>query len=224
MLKLCTSHLVGTMLSVRLVLRRLVVKDVKSEMDQIANFVYEIGQLSKTPRSGFQFLGSGSQSVAEHLLRTAYIGMALSYLTPEADRSKVILLCLVHDLAEGRTSDPNYVNQKYGRLNEAQAITDMCSSIPFGHEIKMLYEESAAKETLEARLAKEADILEWIASLREQEIIGNIKAKDWLVSAIQRLKTDAGKFLGARLLEVSPDAWWFDKNDPWFVNRTRVET
>jgi len=33
-------------------------------MKDIANFLFEVGMLQKTPRSGYQFLGSGCESVA----------------------------------------------------------------------------------------------------------------------------------------------------------------
>lgn len=43
-------------------------------MESIADFLFEVGMLCKTPRSGYQFLGSGRESVAEHILRTVFIG------------------------------------------------------------------------------------------------------------------------------------------------------
>jgi len=84
-------------------------------MKDIANFLFETGMLQKTPRSGFQFLGSGCESVAEHTLRTIFIGYALCKLDPEVDESRVMKLCLIHDLPETRTGDMNYVNKKYSR-------------------------------------------------------------------------------------------------------------
>ncbi len=53
-------------------------------LKSIANFIYETGILSKTPRFGLWFLGTGEQSVAEHLLRTTYIGYVLAKLTPKS--------------------------------------------------------------------------------------------------------------------------------------------
>src|SRR6185369_1377993 len=97
----------------------------KKDLTSIANFIYETGILSKTPRSGLWFLGTGQQSVAEHTLRCAFIGYSLCYFVPEANKEKVVLMCLLHDLGEGRTSDLNYVHQKYGRLAESRAIDDM---------------------------------------------------------------------------------------------------
>jgi len=191
----------------------------KKDLQQITDFIYEIGILRKTPRSGFWFLGTGEQSVAEHLFRTAYIAYALAYLTPKADKSKVVLMALAHDLAEGRTSDLNYVHQRYGRLAEAKAFDDITDSVPFGSALRSLYLEEQAKKTLEARLVKDADRLEWIASLREEEVKGNKKAKEWIYTAKQRLDTPAAKKIVTLLLSTHPDRWWFDKHDKWFVGR-----
>lgn len=191
----------------------------EKDLKNIVNFIYETGILSKTPRSGLWFLGTGSQSVAEHILRTVFIGYALSQMVPEANKERVMFLCLVHDLGEGRTSDLNYVHQKYGKMAESQAISDICGKLPFGEEIEGAYREMEERESLEARLAKEADNLEWLATMREEELKGNSKAKSWADIVFKRLKTEAGQKLGKLLLSTHPDDWWFDENDRWFVDR-----
>lgn len=191
----------------------------KKIIEQTAEFIYERGILSKTPRSGLWFLGTGSQSVAEHTLRTAFIGYALGSLTPKANKTKVLLMCLLHDIGEGRTSDLNYVHQKYGKLAEAKAISDIAESIPFGKEIKKLFDEFEEKKTLEAKLAKDADQLEWLATLREEEVKGNTKAKSWQKSAYQRLKMPLARKIGKQLIATHPDTWWFSEKDKWFVDR-----
>ncbi|MEK7068322.1 MAG: HD domain-containing protein [Patescibacteria group bacterium] len=191
----------------------------KKDLEQITDFIYEVGNLRKTPRSGFWFLGTGTQSVAEHLFRTAYIAYAIAYLTPKANKDKVVLMALTHDLAEGRTSDLNYVHQRYGRLAEARAFDDITEAVPFGGALRDLYVEEQAKKTLEARIVKDADRIEWIASLREEEVKGNKKAKEWIGRARQRIDTSAAKKIVSLIIKTHPDHWWFDKNNKWFVAR-----
>jgi len=195
----------------------------KEIYDRIANFVYETGIHSKTPRSGFWFLGSGSQSVAEHLFHTAMIAYALAYLEPKVDRQKVVLMALFHDIGEGRTSDHNYIHQRYGRLSEANAVEDIAKSVPFGAEIQDLFKEEQAKLTLEAKLVKDADRLEWISTLRGEEAKGNFKAKKWIEIAMKSLKTESAKKLGKVLMKTSVDSWWFSEKDPWFVDRKQKD-
>jgi len=191
----------------------------KNIYDQITNFIYETGIHSKTPRSGLWFLGSGEQSVAEHLFHTAMITYALAHFEPKADKRKAVLMALFHDIGEGRTSDHNYVHQRYGRLAEQQAVTDLSKTLPFGGEILELYNEEQEKKSLEAKIVKDADQLEWIATLRGEEIKGNTKAKEWINIASKRLKTKAAKDLVKVLIKTHPDSWWFNAEDEWFVGR-----
>jgi len=189
------------------------------DIEQITNFIYEMGIHSRTPRSGLWFLGSGEQSVAEHLFRVAMIAYALANMEPKADKHKTVLMALVHDIGEGRVSDLNYVHQRYGRLVEAEAVKDIARSVPFGKEIEDLYLEEQARETLEAKIVKDADQLEWMATLRTEEDKGNAKARRWALIAKKRLKTKSAIKLGNSLMKVHPDAWWFDAKDKWFVER-----
>lgn len=195
----------------------------EDKYDQIVDFVYETCIHNQTPRSGLWLLGSGSQSVAEHLFHTAMIVYALAYLEPKADKHKLVLMALLHDIGEGRTADHNYVHQRYGRLAEAAAVEDIARGVPFGVEILDLFKEEEARGTLEAKLTKDADQLEWISTLRGEEVKGNGKAREWVKIALKRLKTDAGKKLGKALAETHPDSWWFDAKDEWFVDRKQKD-
>jgi putative hydrolase of HD superfamily len=192
------------------------------DTSNIADFLFEVGILSKTPRSGFYFLGSGSQSVAEHLNRVTFIGYVLAKMYPEADENKIIKMCLFHDLAEGRTSDLNYIHQKYAKADENKALTDIANSVPFGGEIKTLVEERNGGETLESKLAKDADQIEWILSLKEQSDTGNNRANTWIPSALKRIKTEKAQQLAEIIINTKSDNWWFgDKEDSWWVNRNK---
>jgi putative hydrolases of HD superfamily len=192
------------------------------KLKSIANFLYEVGILSKTPRSGFHFLGSGEQSVAEHTNRVVYAGYVLATLEKNVDVGKVMKMCLFHDLAEARTSDLNYVHQKYVQANEESAITDLTRTLGFGDEILAILTEHKERKSKEALLAKDADIIDWILSLKEQVDIGNSRAESWLPSAKKRLKTQVAKNLAEEILQTNSDEWWFaDKDDDWWVHRDK---
>lgn len=195
---------------------------MEEHIDPIIDFLFEAGMLAKTPRSGFFFLGSGEQSVAEHINRTVYIGYVLASMTPGADMTKVLKMCLFHDLAETRVSDLNYVHQKYNERMEEKAINDLTLPLPFGLDIKETIDEYEKRESLEAKIVKDSDILELILSLKEQVDIGNQKAASWLPSVTQRLKTDNAKLLASKIIKSDSDHWWFgNKDDNWWVNRNK---
>ena len=188
----------------------------------IVNFLFEVGILAKTPRTGFHFLGSGEQSVAEHVHRTTYVGYVLATLEGNVDVAKVMKMCLFHDLAEARTSDLNYVHQKYTESDEHKAIADLAKTLGFGNDILNLLREMKDKKTKEAVIAKDADQIEWLLSLKEETDTGNSRASTWIPSAVKRLKTDSAKQLAEVIVNTSSDDWWFgDKEDRWWVERDK---
>lgn len=188
----------------------------------VADFLFEVGILAKTPRSGFHFLGSGEQSVAEHIHRVVYIGYVLSMMETDVDAAKVMKMCLLHDLAEARTSDLNYVHQKYNQANEMQALKDLANTVDFGPDILRTVEEYEARQTKESLVAKDADQLEWMLALKEQVDTGNSRAESWMHIAAKRLKTKAAKKLAKEIVKTNSDRWWFgDGKDEWWVSRKK---
>lgn len=181
-------------------------------------FLFEVGMLKKTPRTGYQFLGSGGESVADHSFRTAVIGYVLASQEPGADRNKVVLMCLFHDFPEARTGDHNYVNKKYVKTDEERAVQDQVRELNFGDEIVDLFREFNGCDTLEARLAKDADQLDLILELKGQLDSGNPNAKDWLSYAVKRIITDGAKQMAQEILTTNSSDWWFDKKTDWWVN------
>ncbi len=149
-------------------------------MERIASFLFEVGMLKRTPRSGWQFLGTGSESVADHVFRMTLISYALASRDKTVDTDRAIRLALVHDLPEARTGDLNYMNQKYATADEESAAADMVRGLPFGDEIDGLLSEYRDESTPESILVHDADQLELLMSLKEQLDAGNPQAEDWV--------------------------------------------
>ncbi len=194
---------------------------MKKDIKNIVNFLFEVGILSKTPRSGFHFLGSGKQSVAEHTHRAVYVGFVLAKLEGNVDTDKVLKMCLFHDLAEARTSDLSYLHQKYTISDEKRAIKDLTNTLNFGSEILDILVEFKEKKSKEAKLAKDADQIELILSLREEIDAGNTRAESWIPFALKRLSTKVAKDLAKKIIRTNSDDWWLgDKWDPWWVTKS----
>jgi len=187
-------------------------------MKRIVEFLFEIGMLKRSPRTGYQFLGTGGESVADHSFRTAVIGYVLASMEPDADSSKIILMCLFHDFPEARTGDHNYVNKKYVTVDEEKAIRDQVQGLKFGIEIMDLSNEFNVSDTFEAKLSKDADQLDLILELKEQLDLGNLQAKEWLSFAVKRLLTESGRKVAQEILASERDSWWFDKETDWWIN------
>jgi putative hydrolase of HD superfamily len=187
-------------------------------MDAIANFLFEVGMLKRTPRTGLQFLGSGEESVAEHVFRVVFIGYALARMEQDVDELKVLKMCFLHDLPEARIGDLNYVNKKYVTADETKAIRDLAETIPFGGDIEQIIEEFNRAETREAQLANDADQLELILMLKEYKDLGNKYADEWISFALKRLRTEKAQALARAIIDTDSTSWWFKDKSDWWIN------
>ena len=192
-------------------------------MKNIAHFLFELGMLKRTPRTGFQFLGSGAETVAEHIFRTALIGYTLAQLDGVAEPGRVVLLCLFHDVPEARTGDLNYVNKKYVRADETRAVEDLARTLPFGDDYRALHAEFTARRSREALIAHDADQLEMILALKEHKDLGNRYADEWYPFSVQRLQTEVAKSLAETIWTTDSSRWWFDGDSDWWISGLRPE-
>lgn len=191
-------------------------------MGQSADYLNEVGMLNRTPRSGFAFLGTGEQSVAEHMHRMMHVAFLLARMSADEERVDelhLFRLVMFHDLPEARTSDHNYVNRRYVQEDLEGVLAEGARHWPFGEEIGAYIREFEAAETPTARLAKDADQLELLLVLKEQKDLGNPYADDWIKPLLARLRTEPGKQLAQEILVTGWDEWWFnDKNDEHWVS------
>ena len=126
----------------------------------------------------------------------------------DVDAGKVIKMCLFHDLPETRTSDLNYVHQKYAKAHPEKVLEDMSKALPFGKDIEKTVREYEQRESKEALIAKDADNLEWVLSMKEQVDTGNSRAKVWMNNSIKRLRTRSAKALARQLLKMDSEEWF----------------
>jgi len=177
-------------------------------MKRIAEFMMEACFLKHIPRSGYQYLGTGRESVAEHVYSAAMIGFVFSRLTPKADAHKLLSMCLLHDLPEARIGDLNYVQKHYVEADENKALADALDALPFSQEIADLISEFNAGETLEARLAHDADQMALIIDLKSMQDLGHPTPESWLPHVKTRLKTELGLQMAHAVLNETWDGWW----------------
>ncbi len=199
-------------------------KDTKTKdifTKTVANFLFEVGILARTPRSGFHLLGSGDQSVAEHTNRVTFIAYALAMMDGVVDVAKVMKMALLHDISETRISDLNYVNQKYVERREESAHKDITDSVPFGKDMLETILEYEERKTAESLLVKDADNLEWILALKEEADRGNTRALVWAKIAVKRLKTQYAQMIAEEIMATDSNDWWFDKDSKWWVDRSK---
>ena len=182
-------------------------------MKAVIDFLFEAGFLKKLSRTGFAYLGSGGESVADHTCRTMYIAYVLGQMTEGVDMGLLLKLCLFHDLPETRTGDLNYVNKKYVQSNENKVLEEMVERLPFGEEVASLIKEFNDAESPEARLANDADQLDLLLHVKEQTDMGNPRAESWIEFVFQRLRTESARQLARLAVDTDSTDWWLVERD-----------
>ncbi len=185
----------------------------------VSNFLFETGMLKKTVRTGYAFLGSGGESVAEHSFRVAIIGHILSEITGHNDPYRVILMCLLHDLHEARTGDQNYVHKQYVKTEERKAYWDATRGLPCEKLYRDLWMEYDKKETMTSLIAHDADQLDLLIELKEQLDLGNRYAEKWIKYLLERLNLEESRHLAREILETDWTSWWFDGHESWWQKK-----
>lgn len=177
-------------------------------MNRIAEFLFEAMLLKRVRRTGYQFLGPGQESVAEHTFSVMCIAWTLARLTPDADQGRLLTMCLVHDLPEARMGDLNYVQKQYVNSNEKKAVAHLTQGLPFGPDIEALIDEFNAGETREAQLAHDADQLAFLLDLKALSDMGYTAPPKWAAHVRERIQTPAGSQLATSIEQTEWDSWW----------------
>lgn len=177
--------------------------------------------LRHTPRTGYAFLGSGKENVAEHSYRVSVMGYVLARMCG-LDPARVTFLCLFHDLHEARTGDFNYVNHRYDQCQARRALEDCVDGTGLEADVLPLWDELAAGASPEAVLAHDADQLDLICNLKAELDKGNAFASQWLESAVKRLRSPEARELAEVVLRTDHNRWWYGRVEKdWWVRRNQ---
>ena len=113
------------------------------------------------------------ESVAEHSWRLTVMAWFIRDEFPEADWMKVMAMAALHDLGEAFTGDiPAFVKTDADRNEEGAQMERWCDGLPapYDEELRALFREMEALETLEARIVKALDKLEVLVQHNEAHI------------------------------------------------------
>lgn len=179
-------------------------------MKDIANFIFEAGMLKRVSRGAWQFLMSYPESVADHSHRAAIIGWILADME-KADKDKVIKMMLFHDMEEARIGDiTKYPGKAYIDTTPAgkNIVSDQKSRLPvsLATEYESIISEYIEGKTAEAVIAKDADTLDFLASLIERRL----DRRDEISITQMRLRTQSAKRLSESILSTDPGEWWMN--------------
>jgi putative hydrolase of HD superfamily len=136
------------------------------EIEGILTFLRAAERLKTVVRSGWTSEGE-RESVAEHTWRLSLMAMLLYGDDPNVDVSRLLKMCLIHDLGEAIGGDvpaPAQVAEGGKAKQERRDLLQLIHPLPTAlqREIIELWDEYEAAESREARITKGLDKLETI--------------------------------------------------------------
>lgn len=180
-------------------------------IQQDVNFLFEMGSIRFIDRMWKRFLRDDFANLADHHFRVFWIAMIIAAHEKNVDTGKIAKLALIHDIAESRTGDVDYLARQYTERNEELAIGDMLGGTAIEEEFHALWEEYETRESIESKIVKDADNLDVDFELAEQAIKGSALESQWKDNrafvAKEKLYTQAAKDLFAQLETANPHEW-----------------
>lgn len=178
------------------------------------NFLFEIGGIRHIQRMWQRFNTPQLANLAEHHFRVFWLAMIIASHEENVDTGKVAKMAILHDIAESRTGDVDLISRQYVERKEEMAIKDMLAGTGIEDEFFQLWEEYEARETIEAKIVKDADNLEVDFELIEQAANGSTLAENKHdireFVAQNKLFTETAKAIYKELQTANPHAWWHD--------------
>jgi putative hydrolase of HD superfamily len=141
-------------------------------------FLFEIGQLRLIKRMWQRFFQSDIADLSDHIFRVAWIALMIAKREGKVNEEKLLKMALVHDISESRTGDVDYIARQYTKRDEELATSDMLKDTALEEEMCVIWKEYEERESLEAKIVKDADNLDVDLELKEQSI--QTVAVDWL--------------------------------------------
>ncbi len=184
-------------------------------LPQDTNFLFEMGNIRYIDRMWRRLYTKDFANLAEHHFRTFWIAMIIAAHEQAQgqpiDTGKIAKLVLVHDITESRTGDVDYLSRQYVERNEELAIHDMLSGTSLEEEFLQLWQEYEQRDSLEAKIVKDADNLDVDFELAEQAAKGCPLQSAWTKNrhfvAEKKLYTATARKLFAQIAETNPHSW-----------------
>ena len=113
------------------------------------------------------------ESVAEHSWRLTMMAYFMQDEFPDADIDKVIKMCMFHDMGETITGDiPAFEKTSADSDHENNVLDELLDTLPepYRTDLKELFAEMEALETLEAKIYKALDKLEALIQHNEADL------------------------------------------------------
>lgn len=190
----------------------------KEQNQHIMYLIQQAGTLMLMNRNHIRNLGNITfDTIASHCFHVAVIAYCITRMEgfDHGDGLRAMGMGLMHDLAEARTGDNDFVSKNYTTMDEAKAINDQFSGFDFAIDLKNDIEEYEKRESKLSKCVKDADAvaqmyMEWTLSWQ-----GNRLAEKWfkgdMVHRVPGLRTESAKKLIELIKDSDPQEWWWNQ-------------
>ena len=156
------------------------------DKDRLIDLLLESATLKRMPRTGWGMRGVPHvESVAEHSFGVAFVALVLvdslrgnGDLDGDLNLKKVLIMALLHDLAEVRLTDlpgsaTRLIPSQVKSQAEASAIAELLHPLPTAGHFGSLWQEFEDSTSAEGRLVRDADKLEMMIQCLRYEQAGS---------------------------------------------------
>lgn len=156
------------------------------DLNPLLDLLLESVTLKRMPRTGWATRGVPNvESVAEHSFGVAFAALALVEVLatgdgPDAalDRDKVLIMALLHDLAEVRLTDlpssaRHLIPPDVKSQAESSAMSSLLAPLPTSGWLQATWAEFEDEASLEGRLVRDVDKLEMMVQCLRYEMAGS---------------------------------------------------
>jgi len=189
------------------------------EYDRLLDLLLEAATLKRMPRTGWGMRGVPNvESVAEHSFGTAFVALALAEAlaaeeqADSLDVEQVLIMALLHDLAEVRLTDlpvsaVRLIPPEVKSQAEAAAVSDLLAPLPAAGQLAALWQAFEDGSSPEGRLVRDADKLEMMVQCLRYEQAGCRGLDEfWQAMDGRRWYYDLSATLYRRLKSMRPGA------------------
>lgn len=188
-----------------------------NKVKHITNLVYEAAVVKRLKRTGWQILGDNDEGVGEHTFMTAVIAYFLAKeisknagtrpgLEAGLNMETVLTMSVFHDFHEARTGDLDKIATFYMTRDQEKANRDIFAGVD--EPLLTTLETYEKKESLEARIVYEANVIAFLVELKLLEEKGNIHAREWIEGNLARLRIGEAIALARDLASTDSHDWW----------------
>ncbi len=119
---------------------------------------------------------------------------------------KVLTMAVFHDFHEARTGDMDKIAKFYMSRDQDKANKDIFEGVD--DDLLVQLTEFEEKQTLEARIVYEANVIAFLVELKLLVEKGNTHAQEWLDGNITRLRLPEAVALAKSIATTDSHDWW----------------